>query len=102
MAVTLRSVQIYEPAHEAAFLELEARFAQLERSRSDLPKGRRLRMIAGNTPGHTLVWECDFPDLASGWAAFTRYGNDPEHLALVALQRPFLRQSSLEILETVC
>jgi hypothetical protein len=101
MAVTLRSIQIYEPAQEAAFLELEERFAQLERSRADLPKGRRLRMVAGGAPGHTLVWECEFPDLAGGWAAFTRYCNDPEHVALADQQRPYLRQSNLEILERI-
>lgn len=102
MAVTLRSVQIFDPAHEAAFLELEARFAALERSRPDLPKGRRLRMVSGGPPGHTLIWECDFPDLASGWAVFSRYCNDPEHVALADQQRPYLRQSSLEILEGIC
>lgn len=101
MAVTLRSIQIYEPAHEAAFLELEERFAQLERSRPDLPAGRRLRMITGGAPGHTLVWECDFPDLAGGWVAFTSYCNDPDHVALAELQRPYLRQSNLEILESI-
>lgn len=100
MSVTLRSVQIYEPAHEQAFLALERQFAQLEQLRADLPKGRRLRMVSGGHPGHTLIWECDFVDVPTAWAQFNRYCVDAEHVRLADLQRPYLRQSSLEILES--
>jgi len=100
MSVTLRSVQIYEPAHEQAFLELEKQFARLEQSRADLPKGRRLRVVSGGLPAHTLIWECDFADVPSAWVRFNHYCVDAEHVRLAELQRPYLRQSSLEILES--
>lgn len=99
MSITLRCTQIYEPDQEEAFLALERSFAQLERLRPDLPQGRRFRVVSGGLPLHTLIWECDFADAASGLAAFARYGGDPDHVALADRQRPFLRQSTLEILE---
>lgn len=99
MSVTLRVIQTFDPAREEEFLRLERRFAALERARPDLPQGRRQRMLLGGLPVHTLVWEGDFPDLATAWSAFTRYGADPQHEELAAQQRPLLRTVLIEALQ---
>lgn|GEM_PF-2296210 len=61
MSVTMRILQQFDVRHEADFMELERKFAELERRRPDYPKGRRLQPISATMPCNTFIWECEFP-----------------------------------------
>ena len=42
MSITMRIIQQFDISREEEFMEIEKRFAALEESRSDYPKGRRM------------------------------------------------------------
>ena len=69
MAYVLRFVQRFRLSEQAAFLELEKQFAELERRSEGWPRGRRMRPLSGREPGNTLIWECEFPALEDVHAA---------------------------------
>lgn len=100
MPYLLRFVQRFAAKDEAAFLALEASFADLERRRR-WPRGRRSRPLAGREPGHTLVWECEFETLAALHDAAAAMGRDPDHARLLARQLPFFREAWTEIYEVL-
>ena len=50
MAFVLRFVQEYRVADRDTFMDLEARFAEMERRHEDWPIGRRLQPYAGDLP----------------------------------------------------
>jgi hypothetical protein len=97
----VRFVQEYAPADRGAFLELEARFAQMERRRADLPTGRRMQPYAGAEPTHSLVWEASFPTLADALEAIDRIDADDEHDELFREQAPLMTRSRTEIYEVL-
>lgn len=99
MAYVLRFVQRYLPEQRAAFMELEAKFAAMERRRSDLPTGRRSQPYAGREPLQTLIWECEFPSLPEAQAALAKMSADPEHEALFQEQVPYMTETYTEINE---
>ena len=99
MAYMLRFVQRFRIADQDAFLELERRFAELERKTPGAARGRRMRPIAGREPGHTLIWECEFASLAEVHAALDGLAGDPEHGRLFALQSPLMQDAYTEIYE---
>jgi hypothetical protein len=101
MRYVLRFVQRYAPDQRAAFMELEAKFAALERRRPDFPKGNRFQPYIGREPSNTLIWECAFPSLAEAEAALAKIGGDPEHEALFRQQVPFMRELYTEINEVL-
>jgi len=101
MPYVLRFVQRYRPADEKAFLALEAKFAALERRDPQLPKGRRSRPYAGREPGHTLVWECEFPTLAAAQRGLDRISSSPEHARLLKKQVPYFLEAFTEIYEVL-
>lgn len=100
MAYTLRFVQRFRAADEAAFLALEARFAALER-RKGWPRARRSRPVSGRDPVHTLVWECELETLAEAHALAARMAADPEHARLLKRQIPFFLEAWTEIAEVL-
>src|SRR5271157_125005 len=99
MAYMLRFVQQFRISEERAFLELEKRFAELERANPALPQGLRMRPVSGREPGHTLVWECRFESLHELNGALETLGHSEEHSRLFALQSPLMNQSHTEIYE---
>jgi hypothetical protein len=101
MAYVLRFVQRFKAADEKAFLDLEARFAALERRRKGLPRGRRSRPVAGRDPVHTLIWECELPTLSAVSEALERLGNDPEHERLLRRQIPYFEEAWTEVYEVL-
>jgi len=101
MAFIVRFVQEYAVSEREAFMSLERRFAEMERRRSDWPKGRRSQPYAGGTPTHTLVWEHEFPTLAAAEGALALIASDPEHEELFGQQSPFIIHARTEIYETL-
>jgi hypothetical protein len=100
MAYVLRFVQRFRAEDEAAFMALEARFADLERRRG-WPPGRRSRPYAGREPGNTLVWECELESLAAVNDAVAAMGRDPDHARLLKRQIPFFLEAWTEIHEVL-
>ena len=96
MSVTMRILQQFDPTHEAAFMELEKKFAQLEKTRRDYPKGTRLQPISGVEPCNTLVWQCEFPTLEAAYEVLAFFNGDASHEDLLAKQLPFFRQVKIE------
>jgi hypothetical protein len=101
MAYVLRFVQRFRPAGERAFLALEKQFAALERRKPGLPRGRRSRPYAGREPGHTLIWECEFPSLDAAQQALARLSSDKDHERLLRRQLPYFLDAWTEIHEVL-
>jgi hypothetical protein len=97
----VRFVQEYAPGDRQALLEMEARFAEMERRRPDLPRGRRLQPYAGPEPTNAIVWEAEFPTLADAVAAIGRVGADEEHEELFRQQAPTMTSSRTELYEVL-
>lgn len=97
----LRFVQEYPVGDREVFMELEARFAEMERRRPDLPRGRRLQAYAGREPTNALIWESSFPTLGDAVAALERIAADDEHEVLFRQQAPLITRACTEIYETL-
>jgi hypothetical protein len=97
----VRFVQEYAPAERGAFLQLEARFAELERRRQDWPRGRRMQPYAGAESTHSLVWEASFPTLVEALEAIDRIAADEEHEILFREQAPLMTRARTEIYEVL-
>jgi hypothetical protein len=96
MSILMRILQRFDAANEQAFLDLERKFAELERKRPDYPKGTRLQPIAGGEPCNTLVWQCEFPDIASAYKVLDFFHGDAAHEKLLAEQIPYFRDVKIE------
>lgn len=101
MSVRLRIVQQYQPGREKEFMDLERKFAKLEIRRPDFPKGRRLKPISGPESPHTLIWECDFPDMKAAHAALNFFAGDPDHDALFVRQSRYMTKTRVEFYESL-
>ncbi|MGE5227834.1 MAG: hypothetical protein ACM3OO_13245 [Planctomycetaceae bacterium] len=101
MAFVLRFVQEYAASERDTFMDLEARFAEMERRREGWPVGRRLQPYAGALPTHTLIWEHGFPSLAAAEEALALIARDPEHAELFRRQAPTITSARTEIYETL-
>lgn len=101
MAFVLRFVQRFRPADRAAFMELEAQFAAIERDGSGFPKGRRLQPYSGREQSSTLIWESEFPTLAAAEEGLTRIQGHPEHERLFQKQVPYMTEAYTEIYEVL-
>jgi hypothetical protein len=97
----VRTVQEYPVGDREPFMELEARFAEMERRRTDWPQGRRLQVFAGGEPTNALIWESTFPTLEAALAALDLIATDDEHAALFRQQAPLITRARTEIYETV-
>jgi hypothetical protein len=86
MSITMRIIQQFDASREKEFMELERRFARLEASRPDYPKGRRLQPIAAAEPCNTLIWEAEFPDLEAARRALDFFAGDDAHEELLEKQ----------------
>jgi hypothetical protein len=101
MAFVLRFVQEYAVSERDTFIDLETRFAEMERRRDGWPVGRRLQPYAGGLPTHTLIWEHEFPTLADAAEALALIAADREHEELFRQQAPTITSTRTEIYETL-
>jgi hypothetical protein len=101
MSVTMRILQEYDVRHEREFLALERKFADLERTRPDFPKGRRLKPISAAAACNTLVWQGEFPSLDAANAALAFFEGNPAHEELFRQQVPFFRSVRVEFYENL-
>lgn len=67
LKIRMRIIQRFDTTKEKEFLKFEKLFADLETSRPDYPKGKRLLPISASEPCNTLIWECDFPDIETAY-----------------------------------
>jgi hypothetical protein len=101
MAYMLRFVQQFNPADERVFMDLEKKFAALERQAEGFPRGRRYQPYSGREPRHTLVWQCEFSTLESLNQALARLAASEEHDRLFAEVAPTMINSYTEIYEVL-
>jgi hypothetical protein len=101
MSVTMRIIQQFEAPNENAFMELEKKFAELEKSRKDFPKGTRLQPISAAEPCNTLIWQCEFPTIEAAHATLAFFNGNAAHEKLLAKQLPFFRQVRIEFLKNL-
>lgn len=101
MAYLLRFVQKFQENNQAAFLELEKKFIQLEESNPEFPTGKRYLPYAGREPSNTLIWECEFPSLQAVQDTLDLLNRDPRHAELFQQQVQFFVESYVEIYQTV-
>ena len=101
MSITMRIMQQFDVRHEAEFMALERKFAELEARRPDYPKGRRRQPISAAEPCNTLIWECEFPDLETARKTLDFFHGDDEHEALFEKQAPFFKQVRVEFYQNL-
>ncbi|MCL5745276.1 MAG: hypothetical protein M1541_15340 [Acidobacteria bacterium] len=102
MPYVLRVVQLFLPRDREAFMQVEAKFAAMERQRSDFPKGRRFQPVTGRMPSNTLIWESqEFATLGEVHAAISKMETDAGHAKLFREQVPYITEAYLEIEEVL-
>jgi len=100
MAIIMRLIQQYQPAHKREFFELEKQFADLEH-RGILPRGERTVPISGREPGNTIVCEFRFDSLSAAEKALKHIEDSPEHTELAKKQHPMFQASWVEFYEVL-
>lgn len=100
MAIILRLIQQYQPAHKREFHDLEKQFAELEH-RGTLPEGERLVPISGREPANTIIWQCRFESLAAAEKVLKQIEASEEHTILAKKQHPMYQQSWVEFYEVL-
>jgi hypothetical protein len=96
MGIIMRIIQQFDPAHEQEFMDLEKKFDELERSRSDFPKGKRMQPVAAKEPNNTLIWQHEFPDMQSAHKILDFFNGDEGHEMLFRKQVLFMKQVRVE------
>lgn len=92
----MRIIQQFDITQEKVFMEVEKKFAELEKTRVDYPKGKRMQPISAGEPCNTLVWECEFPDIKEAYEALDFFKEDESHEKLLATQLPFFKKTRIE------
>jgi hypothetical protein len=101
MAFILRFVQHYQPSNQRAFLDVEAKFKDLERRCPNFPQGKRYAPLASGEPTHTLIWECEFPSLNDVQRALAQVAADQTHTDLFKEQSPYITGMRTEIYQVL-
>jgi len=101
MSVTMRLLQRFDIRYEREFMELERKFAELEATRPDYPKARRLQPISAGEPTNTLVWECEFPDLEAARKTLNFFHGDAAHEELFAQQVHYFQNVRIEFYQNL-
>jgi hypothetical protein len=101
MGVVMRIIQQFDPAREDQFMELERKFAELEKRRTDFPKGRRMQPVSSAEPVNTLIWQCDFPDIETAFMALNFFNGDEAHEALYRQQVELMKSIRIEFFKTL-
>jgi len=101
MPYILRILQRFHPEDRAAYMQVEAQFAAMERRRDDFPKGRRSQPCIGREPTNTLIWESEFTTQEDAHAAIRLLSADAEHEALFQQQVKYVRDAYVEVSEVL-
>jgi len=101
MPFVLRFVQGYRPANREKFMAVEAKFAAMEKRRTEYPKGRRLQPYTGRLATNTIICEFQFDTLREAEDALAMISADGEHDSLLAEQLPYMEDSYSEIYEVL-
>ena len=96
MSITMRIMQQFDPTKENEFMELEKKFAELEKKRPDYPNGKRMQPISAAEPCNTLIWQCEFKDIESAYKVLDFFNDDEAHEKLFEQQAPFFKQVKIE------
>lgn len=96
MSITMRIIQQYDVIREDEFIKLESKFAELEKSRPDFPKGKRMQPISATEPCNTLIWQYEFSDLNEAYKVLDFFKGDESHERLLKEQLPFFKQVKIE------
>jgi hypothetical protein len=96
MSITMRIMQQFDAVKEREFLDLERKFAQLERERPDFPKGKRMQPISASEPCNTLIWEYSFKNIQEAYDILDFFSGDAGHETLLEKQLPFFKQVRIE------
>jgi len=96
MSIIMRIIQQFDAAKENEFMDLEMKFAELEKNRADYPKGKRLQPISAADPCNTLIWEHEFPNIQSAYETLDFFSGDDSHEELLKQQLPFFKQAKIE------
>ena len=96
MSVTMRIMQEFDPSKEDEFMKWEKKFAELEATRPDYPKGKRMQPISAGQPCNTLIWQCEFPDIDSAYKTLDFFSGDEAHEALLREQESLFKQVKIE------
>ncbi|MBZ5670391.1 MAG: hypothetical protein LAO04_11750 [Acidobacteriia bacterium] len=100
MAIVMRLMQRLQPSKKVEFMDLEKKFAELEK-KAVLPKGQRMTPVAAHEPGNTLIWEGCFTDLRDAQEALRLFETNAEHVALFDQQGPLIEKVWVEFYETL-
>lgn len=101
MGVVMRIIQRFDPARESEFMELERKFNELEENDSSFPKGRRMQPISSAEPVNSLIWQSEFPDMASAVKALSFFEGDKEHEELYKKQVKIMNKIRIEFYKTL-
>jgi len=100
MAIVMRLIQTFQPSKRAEFMDLEKKFADLEK-KAILPRGQRMTPVAAHEPGNTLIWEGCFQDLLDAQKALRLFETNDDHVALFDQQGPLIENAWVEFYETL-
>ena len=101
MSITMRILQQYDITKEDEFIKLESKFAELENSRPDYPKGKRMQPISSSEPCNTLIWQHEFSDINEAYKILDFFKGDQPHEKLLEEQLPFFKQVKVEFYENL-
>lgn len=97
MSYILRFVQQYHPSDASAFLELEAKFTDLELRTPQFPQGKRYQPLAAGEPTNTLIWECELESLADVQNALEKIADNAAHTKLFEKQSKYIVGARTEV-----
>jgi len=101
MGIVMRIIQQFDPGHEHEFMALEQKFDELEKQRTDYPKGRRMQPISANEPVNTLIWQYEFPDIETAFKTLNFFSGDEGHEVLFRQQVEYIKQVKIEFYKTL-
>jgi hypothetical protein len=101
MSVVMRILQQFDAAKENEFMEFEKKFAELELSRPDFPKGKRMQPISSAEPCNTLIWQGEFSDIKTAYEVLEFFHGDCTHEKLLEGQLPFFKQVKIEFYKSL-
>jgi hypothetical protein len=101
MGIVMRISQQFDPGQEQQFMDLEKKFDELEKSRPDFPKGKRMQPVAASEPNNTLIWQYEFQDIQSAYKTLDFFNGDEVHEMLFRKQVVFMKQVRVEFFKVL-
>jgi hypothetical protein len=101
MGIVMRIIQQFDPAREDEFMALERKFDELEKERTDFPKGKRMQPVSSAEPVNTLIWQCEFPDIETAFISLNFFEGDVAHDKLYRQQVELMKSIRIEFYKTL-